>query len=137
MTVPAIPPWAHSVSRLHGLGLLSVAAYEHSRVGVTPAFVRRVRRVRDRARRYGLLGVAHIADLLAGGAARFGCRGATDNWIANVQAWLPGRVRDVLALANAMQWTGGRGTEPFRRARHLCALLTSALADLVAGRTGR
>lgn len=135
MTVPAIPPWAHSVSRLHGLGLRSVA--EHSRVGVTPAFVRRVRRVRDRATRYGLLGVVEIADMLGGGAARFGCRGATDYWIGIIASWLPGRTRDVLALANAMQWTGGRGTEPYRRARHLCGLLTSALADLVAGRTGR
>lgn len=127
----AIPPWAHSVSRLHGLGLLSVAAYEHPRVGVTPAFVRRVRRVRDRAKRYGLLGVMAIAMTLARGAARFGCRGATDNWVGVITSWLPRAIAEHLALFDVAT------ARQERRARYLCALLTSALADILAGRTGR
>jgi len=122
-----VPAWAGSVSRLHGLGLLSVEKYQHPRVAVTPAFCRRMRNVERRARGYGLDALADRASTLRGGAARFGFRGATDTWMNATPYYMARHFDDCLRDS---------GPTERRRIVFLVGLIRRAFADLAAGRTG-
>ncbi len=122
-----VPAWAGSVSRLHGLGLLSVEKYQHPRVAVTPAFCRRMRRVERRARGYGLEAQVTLAAILRMGAARFGFRGATDTWMTSAAHVIASHGDDHLRDPNQNN---------MRRSAFLVGLIRRAFADLAAGRTG-
>jgi hypothetical protein len=128
---PSVPAWARLISSHHGTGLLSVAAYEHSRVGaVTRAFCRRMKRIERRARAQGLPAVQRLAKRLRHTMRRFGHRGATDNILAGYRVrWSTLRAR-VLVESDA-------GRRAQRRARYLFDRIALAFVDLQAARVGR
>ena len=123
------PPWAHSVSRLHGLGLLSVRSYEHPRVGApSRAFCRRMHRVERRSRAVNERLIAKYARTLRLTVARFGFRGATDSAMAAFRHIFP-RWRAAATVPDCRgDWA--------RRARFLFGLIERAFADLSAARCG-
>lgn len=144
------PPWARLISKQHADGLRDCAPYEHRRVGApTRAFVRRVRRVAERALAQALPELAKLARTLAGGARRYGLRGATDTWLRSVRGVLadwPGRLAEWRARGDQVRAIASGPREGFhpivvgrrltpdehRRARFLLAQLERAVADLAA-----